>query len=338
MFRFLAIHCHMGVVDLPAKEDCWKTEHDFWPTHAVISGLPFKRYRCIWKTIYLSFKPEVDIEEPDIDLGNLEDKTAQEEPTINSADQEREVDPRWCRKAAPLAEAFIDVSQQLCKHLGHCLSVDEMMKLFKGRSGQMHCMKKKPVKEGYKFFAICDAQTGYIWNIIPDGRLEKSTIHDTVMALVNSLPRKESKKYIVGMDNYFTFQKVMTLCRGAGFGVVGTACARRGWPPKEFKDIKDDRFNTFYLLKEEQQLSCRWVDNNVVAMVSTIHTGREKIARARCKPRPTNTNRNHSNAVWGSRGVTEIEIPGVIDDYNHWMGGVDKADQLIAHCRPSLRS
>jgi Transposase IS4 len=27
----------------------------------------------------------------------------------------------------------------------------------------------------------------------------------------------------------------------------------------------------------------------------------------------------------------------VIDDYNHWMGGVDKADQLIAHYKPRIR-
>ena len=32
-----------------------------------------------------------------------------------------------------------------------------------------------------------------------------------------------------------------------------------------------------------------------------------------------------------------LHIPGVIDDYNHWMLGVDESDQLIAYYRPELR-
>jgi hypothetical protein len=35
--------------------------------------------------------------------------------------------------------------------------------------------------------------------------------------------------------------------------------------------------------------------------------------------------------VWGSQAVVPICIPGVIDDYNHWMGGVDKADHIASY-------
>ena len=48
-----------------------------------------------------------------------------------------------------------------------------MMKLFKGRSKMTYRMKKKPIKEGYKFYAICDASTGFIYFILPDGLTEK---------------------------------------------------------------------------------------------------------------------------------------------------------------------
>ena len=73
-------------------------------------------------------------------------------------------------------------------------------------------------------------------------------------------------------------------------------------------------------------------------MVSTLHTGEEfSVLKNRKKPRITNTNRTHVQTVWGDKGVTKIEIPKVIDDYNHWMGGVDKADQLIAYYRPDVR-
>ena len=33
----------------------------------------------------------------------------------------------------------------------------------------------------------------------------------------------------------------------------------------------------------------------------------------------------------------EIRIPGCIDDYNHWMNGVDKCDQFVAYYRNCLR-
>ena len=36
-------------------------------------------------------------------------------------------------------------------------------------------------------------------------------------------------------------------------------------------------------------------------------------------------------------GRVEVKIPQMIDDYNFWMGGVDKADQLIAYYLPDLR-
>jgi hypothetical protein len=81
----------------------------------------------------------------------------------------------------------------------------------------------------------------------------------------------------------------------------------------------------------------RWVDNNVVTMVSTVHTGHEKIERSRKKPRTTGTNRANLGPVWGTEFVRQIEIPGMIDDYNHWMLGVNKADQLVAYYRPILR-
>ena len=72
-------------------------------------------------------------------------------------------------------------------------------------------------------------------------------------------------------------------------------------------------------------------------MVSTVHNGTETIKRNRRRPRQNQTNKNHIEKIWGENAKTEIKIPSVIDDYNHWMLGVDKSDQLIAYYRPVLR-
>ena len=50
----------------------------------------------------------------------------------------------------------------------------------------------------------------------------------------------------------------------------------------------------------------------------------------------TSTNRKHRNVVWKLHYV-DIEIPKMIDDYNHWMNAVDRTDQYIAYYRPVLR-
>jgi len=72
-------------------------------------------------------------------------------------------------------------------------------------------------------------------------------------------------------------------------------------------------------------------------MVSTLHGGEESIVRERRCPRVTSLIKKHVMEVWGDNHTREIKIPSVIDDYNHWMLGVDKSDQFIAYYRPQLR-
>ena len=67
------------------------------------------------------------------------------------------------------------------------------------------------------------------------------------------------------------------------------------------------------------------------------HALENTIERLRKKPRQTTTNKNHLEAVWGNDGCTNIFIPTLVDDYNHWMGGVDMTDQLIAYYHPNIR-
>ena len=138
------------------------------------------------------------------------------------------------------------------------------------------------------------------------------------------------------MDNYFTYERVIKNLRQLNVGIIGTARARRGWTPPEFKAITDDRFNTVYYLKMDGYIILRWVDNNIVTMVSTVHYPEPSVVSARRRPRKTSKNKGHVDTVWGDKLVIKIQIPQWIHDYNHWMGGIDKADQLISYYRPQL--
>ena len=158
------------------------------------------------------------------------------------------VDERWYSKAAIFVNHCNEVAKRLCRHPAFCCSIDEMMKLFKGRSAQMHHMKQTPIKEGYKVFAICCAQSGFVFHFAPDGSGEKDEpLDDTVRELMATLPQRNNIQYVVGMDNDFMTRQVMIDSRSLGGGVIGTARARSGWPPQEIKNITDDRFKSLYL-------------------------------------------------------------------------------------------
>lgn len=58
-------------------------------------------------------------------------------------------DEEWHHKAELLINRVNEVSRHLCVRPGFALSIDEMMKLFKGRSGDTVRMRSKPIKEGF---------------------------------------------------------------------------------------------------------------------------------------------------------------------------------------------
>ena len=127
--------------------------------------------------------------------------------------------------------------------------------------------------------------------------------------------------FVVAMDNYFTLPKVMGMLRDIGVGCVGTARAKRGWPPKELQVPDTPSFNDLYWCTDDTgTLIVRWIDNSSVLMVTTVHKVTQKVSRVRKKPRQTATNRNHIQQVWGVNAAVSIEIPRIVDDYNHWMG------------------
>ena len=102
--------------------------------------------------------------------------------------------------------------------------------------------------------------------------------------------------------------------------------------------IENCNFNDFYhCIDEHGTLLGRWMDNGLVFCVSTLHHVGKTIMRTRKRPRKTVKNMQHVDKVWGDGAKKDIHIPSLIDDYNHWMGGVDLADQRIAYYHPNLR-
>ena len=140
------------------------------------------------------------------------------------------------------------------------------------------------------------------------------------------------------MDKFFTYSRTLKGARELGVAAFGTSKGKRGWPPKEIKKVGDMRFNSLYwIIDKDDYVIMRWVDNSVVTMVSTYHQATQTATKERKRPRINAVNQRHVEEVWGMNSKREIVIPKVINDYNNWMYGVDKADQLISNYRHNLR-
>ena len=65
--------------------------------------------------------------------------------------------------------------------------------------------------------------------------------------------------------------------------------------------------------------------------MSTVSSGIETILRLRRRPPKTSTNTKTSRQVFGDLPTKALLIPWFINDYNHFMGAVDQADQLRSY-------
>ena len=62
--------------------------------------------------------------------------------------------------------------------------------------------------------------------------------------------------------------------------------------------------------------------------MTTVHDGQDTVVRTR--KRPSNA-QVYITELWGDAPYKNLRIPVAIDDYNHYMGGVDQADQARSY-------
>ena len=85
------------------------------------------------------------------------------------------------------------------------------------------------------------------------------------------------------------------------------------------------------LSSDKKVMEFAWKDQNVVLFMSTVSNGQKTVKRLRRRPAKTATNARTSRAVFGEMTTKELDIPEFINMYNHYMNGVDNADQLLCY-------
>jgi hypothetical protein len=191
---------------------------------------------------------------------------------------------------------------------------------FKGRLSFLQYLPRKPTKWGMKAFVLADSSNGYVYNwklytgkdkSLPLG--EQSYPHAVVLDLLKGLERRGHHVYV---DNYYTSPALFSDLRDRGFGACGTVRANKRGLPIEMKATLE-RGAVISAYVDRSMMALKWMDKRPVLMLTTIHNNSmtTKVRRKRHRE--------------GER--EEIRKPVAVDQYNQFMGGVDRSDQLLSY-------
>ena len=280
----------MGINKLPCLYDYWKKDMTYFAP--VADRIPRRRFLEISRFLHF-----VD----------------------NSSYTLQRTDPQYDRvwKIRPvidvLSKTFLDV---YTPHSSN--SIDEAMIPFKGRSTLKQYLPMKPIKRGIKIWTRADATNGYVSQFQVylgkvGGKSEKHLGERVVKDLTRPLV---GKNYTIYCDNYFSSVKLFEDLLSDSIYACGTLRSDRVGYPAEFKKhLKKgfkERGESIQLRKGTNLVFSLWQDNKMVSVLST-----------NCQVGKGTAQRKQKD---GTR--LTVSCPHNIIDYNKYMGGVDRSDQL----------
>ena len=126
------------------------------------------------------------------------------------------------------------------------------------------------------------------------------------------------------LDNWTSSPALFDDLHPKGFGACGTVRLNRKGLPQIIKSKHKMKKHTMVSGTTGKSLAMVWMDKRAVAMLSTIHDDSTVPISRR------------SGEATG--GVEVVSKPLCIDQYNHFMNGVDRHDQLTSYYGFSHRS
>ena len=196
-------------------------------------------------------------------------------------------------------------------------SIDEVMVAFKGRSSMKQYIPLKPVKRGLKVWVHADSHNGYVFEFeCYTGKKGDTAEIRSGGLVVKRLTRDlVGKYYHVYMDNFFSSVILYKDLLNDGIYCTGTLQTNRKYFPLDLLAYtKGLAKRGDMMTRQEGNLTVTvWQDKRVVISMSTGHN-------------PDQTKVVKRKKVDGS--VIHVDCPESIVDYNKFMGGVDKGDQI----------
>ena len=291
LYKFIALILTMGIVSLPKIPHYWSTKWPFFSTN-FSPVMKRDRFQLLLKMLHLA----------------------------NNSSMIPHGQPRHDKlfKLRPLLDSLVE-RFKLMYQPNRELAVDESMIGFKGRLSFLQYIPNKPHKWGLKAWVLADSRTGYVcnWKLYTGkeagDRSQYGLAEKVVLDLTSHLSNSGHHLYT---DNFYTSPILCKRLLEIGFGSCGTARSNRRGIPHDFghKTLRKGEVITF---RDGELTGIRWMDKRAVTVLSTIHD--DEMVDVRCRTR---------QAVGGTEVVKK---PNMIAQYNTYMGGVDKADQLLVY-------
>lgn len=195
------------------------------------------------------------------------------------------------------------------------VSIDESLFLWKGRLSFKQFIRIKRARFGIKSFVVTEALSGYVWKLIVyRGKGSEIDVTDfgqgtnVVLSLMKDLL---NQGYCVYSDNFYTSPELAMCLNTLKTDLVGTVRSNRKGLPKRLVHGKLKRGDCLSAVERRRRrmIYTRWLDKRDVYMLSTKH---------KLKYVPVLR-----------KGKTTL-VPNIVHDYNKYMGGVDKLDQILS--------
>ena len=183
----------------------------------------------------------------------------------------------------------------------------------------MCTIPKKHIKYGIKGYILADSANAYCWNLrIYDGTA--NTIRETDFALLDRLVGVHHSLY---MDNFYNSVALSEALLDRDTYTVGTLRKHHGEPKVvRMAGDKEHRLSKGDIVAQDNGrcLTIAWQDNRTVRAISTKHNADMGMVQVRKR----------------GGGHTDVNKPLCITEYNRFMSGVDRVDQMLSYY-PSVR-
>ncbi|XP_026328038.1 piggyBac transposable element-derived protein 4-like [Hyposmocoma kahamanoa] len=294
MCALLGVIIMMGLHPLTDVELYWSTD-DFYNNPVISRTMTLKRYKKLIENLHVS--------NPNIELAHS--------------------DPHYDKlsKIRPLLGILNNNFSSICSQ-SSTQSIDESMVKYKGRSSMKQYMPNKPIKRGYKVWARCDSETGYLYSF--DIYTGKATSTDDNTGglgyrVVMELCRNVQPYTLVAFDNFFTSLPLLEMLHHRNIYAVGTVRVhRKGLPPeitskRGRRDPMSLKPGEFMFQHAAPVSVVKWMDSKDVFVATTaFHPKKVQIIQRKQKD--------------GSKKAMFCPLP--IVEYTKNMGGVDRFDHF----------
>lgn len=226
-------------------------------------------------------------------------------------------------KVRPIFDNLNKASKRWCSSCQN-FSVDEVMVPYYGRHSSKQYIHGKPIRYGFKVWAICTADGCGVWFepycgrhtlIQDDGFGQGPNVVLDLVQKVGLLPGSE-----VFFDNLFTSFPLLE--KLSEMGLAGTGTVRQNRLNKipiitrKVMDKKSVERGFSKAIYKEDLVLVAWKDNRGVFMASNKYSADCSTTCKRfCRTKRTNI---------------QVPIPEMVKEYNAKMGGVDLLDNLVA--------